>query len=98
MPQSVANAVLVATLGAEPQIIPIALQLLLRQQISLTHVDVLYTAPDREPIQSALREVRITFGAHPNQPEPITIPEAVADLPVSTPSWKLSLVCKRMWG
>jgi DNA-binding CsgD family transcriptional regulator len=53
--------VLIATLGAQPQVPPIATQLLLRDQVPLTTVEVLHTNPTQEPIRSALQELRTTF-------------------------------------
>ena len=54
-------AVLVATLGSEAQVIPLATQLLLRQGEPLTHTVVLHTRADRHPIDRALPIVQASF-------------------------------------
>ena len=61
-------AVLVATIGAEPQVIAIALQLLMRRE-GLTAVDVLHTHAELEPVGSALTDLKAMFERHPGWPD-----------------------------
>ena len=55
------DAVLVATLGAEPQVISLTTQLLLRQGEPLGRVIVLHTRPSRPPIADALAALLAHF-------------------------------------
>jgi CRISPR-associated protein Csx14 len=53
--------VLVATLGAEAQVITLSLDALLAQGMPITQVIVIHTDPTREPIRSALLRLRQEF-------------------------------------
>ena len=55
------SSVLVATLGAEPQVIAISAQLLQLSGQELKAVDVLYTNPNLEPIKAALTDLHAMF-------------------------------------
>ncbi len=59
--------VLIATLGAEPQVISITTELLCRAG-PIDRVIVLHTAPNREPIASALPSLIQFFSAHVDFP------------------------------
>lgn len=61
-------AALLATLGAKPQVVAIAVQLLLDQGESLACVYVLHTDPYIEPVGSALAELIHTFSQHSQWP------------------------------
>lgn len=58
-------AVLIATLGAEPQVISLATQLLLQQE-ALTATVVLHTQADYPPVDQALPSLQTFFAAQPN--------------------------------
>ena len=60
------SAVLLATLGSEPQVIALAAQLLLRRAVPLTHVVVLHTSAARPPVCDALPALSAAFAAHPH--------------------------------
>jgi CRISPR-associated protein Csx14 len=62
------QSVLIATLGTEPQIIPITVQLLLQRNVSLVCVDVLHTIPDQKRITASLQSVQASFQTHPEWP------------------------------
>ncbi len=62
------SSVLVATIGAEPQVIAIALQLLRRRE-QLTAVDVLHTHAEREPVGRALADLDAMFARRPDWPD-----------------------------
>lgn len=62
-------SVLVATIGAEPQVIAIAAQLLLQRRESLKAVEVLHTNPFLEPINSAMSALKDMFGKRPDWPD-----------------------------
>ena len=55
------SSVLVAPLGAEPQVIAISAQLLQSSGQELTGVDVLYTNPNLEPVKSSLTDLQAMF-------------------------------------
>lgn len=57
----VRERVMVATLGAEPQVITLALDALLQTKTPIAHVIVLHTLADREPVRSALARLREEF-------------------------------------
>jgi len=57
MPESV----FVATLGAEPQVVTLALDALLTQGMDIHRVIVIHTLDDREPIRSSLRRLHQEF-------------------------------------
>lgn len=59
---------LVTTLGAQPQVVPIAVQLLQRQGIPIKTVEVIYTNPALPPIRSALGDLRRIFAAESQLP------------------------------
>ncbi len=62
------SSVLVATIGAEPQVIAITLQLLRRRE-RLTAVDVLHTHAEREPVGRALTDLEAMFARQPDWPD-----------------------------
>lgn len=62
------NQILVATLGSEPQVIALAIQLLEGQGILLQQVVVLHTDPTYAPVDSALPALIRTFDAQPTWP------------------------------
>ncbi|MEZ4864412.1 MAG: CRISPR-associated ring nuclease [Caldilineaceae bacterium] len=62
------TATLIATLGAEPQVIALATQLLLAQNEAINAVDVLHTQPEYEPVATALVALRAMFTAQPAWP------------------------------
>lgn len=55
--------VLVATLGAEPQVVTLALDALLASGVPIARVIVVHTLPDREPIAPALARLQAEFVA-----------------------------------
>lgn len=61
------NRVLIATLGAEPQVITIAANLLLRAG-KLDRVIVLHTSTEEEPVGSALADLSAHFADSPSLP------------------------------
>ncbi|NLF79524.1 MAG: hypothetical protein GX573_27850 [Chloroflexi bacterium] len=56
-----AETILVATLGAEPQVVTLALDYLLSQNTPVSRVVVVHTLPDREPIRSSLTTLNHEF-------------------------------------
>jgi CRISPR-associated protein Csx14 len=62
---------LIATLGAEPQVISLATQLLLRNSEPLASVLVVHTRPSRPPVDGALAALRAAFARHADWP-PLT--------------------------
>ena len=46
--------ILVATLGAEPQVVTLTLDILLSQGVRISRVVIVHTLPDREPVRSSL--------------------------------------------
>lgn len=74
------TSVLVATLGAEPQVVTIATQLLLHQDELLQSVALLHTAPRREPIASALPAVAATFSEQDGWPPLVRVEVPVEDV------------------
>lgn len=57
MPQTV----LISTLGAEPQVVTLALDALIAMNMIIDRVDVVHTHPNYEPISSALKRLRQVF-------------------------------------
>lgn len=49
------EAIFIATLGAEPQVVTLTLDVLLGQGVPITQVVVIHTDASREPIHSAVR-------------------------------------------
>jgi DNA-binding CsgD family transcriptional regulator len=86
-------SVLVATLGAEPQIIPLATALLLRRE-PLQAVAVLHTAAEREPVASALPALQAAFAAPAGWP-PLLLDELPLD-DVLTPA-ELDAFAERLY-
>lgn len=74
------NAVLLATLGSEPQVIGLATQLLLRKSEPLSLVVVLHTRPNRSPIDEALPALRRAFAGQPTWPQLETIEMPIDDI------------------
>lgn len=62
------ESVLVATIGAEPQVISITIQLLLQRRERVHAVEVLHTHSHLEPIQSSLSALRAVFAGNPHWP------------------------------
>lgn len=62
------HSVLLATLGAEPQVISLATELLLAQGTPLCAVVVIHTRRERAPIAGALAAVEASFAAQPAWP------------------------------
>lgn len=71
---------LVATLGAEPQVISLATALLLRSGIALCSITVLHTFAERAPLAQALPALQAAFAAHPEWPSLRTVCAPVADV------------------
>lgn len=63
------EAVLVATLGAEPQVVAIAAQLLQQQNEPISTVVALHTLATRPPISQTLPALQKAFDEHPEWPE-----------------------------
>ncbi len=74
------RAVLIATLGAEPQVISLTTQLLLQQQEPLVAVVVLHTHRAYAPVADALPALQITFAAQSNWPPLQTVCVPVDDV------------------
>ncbi len=55
------EGVFIATLGAEPQVVTLALDALLSQTLPITRVVVVHTDVNREPIHSAVQVLRQVF-------------------------------------
>lgn len=62
------HSVLIATLGAEAQVIPIALQLLRQQGEAIEAVVVLHAHPTSPPIATALTRLQADFSLHSEWP------------------------------
>lgn len=62
------SSVLLATLGAEPQVISLATELLLAQGAPLCAVVVVHTRCERAPIDRALAAVEASFAGQPGWP------------------------------
>lgn len=73
------SSVLIATLGAEPQVVSLATHRLLAQRVPLQAVYVLHTAADRPPIDQALPRLRAAFDAQPGWPPLHAVPIPAAD-------------------
>lgn len=73
-------AVLVTTLGTEPSVIPIATQLLRKQGIELSTVDLIHTIPTNAAIRLALASVQAVFEQHPEWPTLATTQLPVRDV------------------
>lgn len=71
--------VLIATLGAEPQVVALAADLLRQAGELLQAVVVLHSAPDRLPISHSLPALQAIFAAHPDWPPLICRPLPTAD-------------------
>jgi len=57
----VTETVLIATLGAEPQVVTLALDALLAAQEPISRVIVVHTAANRPPVEASLRGLRSEF-------------------------------------
>jgi len=55
------SAMLIATLGAEPQVVTLTLDSLLARGERITSVIVVHTTPDREPVRSSVRSLYREF-------------------------------------
>lgn len=73
-------AVLVATLGAGAPVIPISVQLLLRQGIQLDSVEILHTDRTQEPIATALRRNQTLFAQQSDWPQLLTTQMPIVDV------------------
>ncbi|MEZ4705629.1 MAG: CRISPR-associated ring nuclease [Caldilineaceae bacterium] len=74
------DAVLLATLGSEPQVIGLATQLLLRKSEPLSAVIVLHTRPNRTPIDAALPTLQRAFAGQPAWPRLETVAMPIDDI------------------
>lgn len=74
------RAVLVATLGAEAQVIPISVQLLLGQGVLLEWVEILHTDHRREPIHTARQYNQRIFAQQEAWPRLRTTEIPIADV------------------
>lgn len=72
-------SVLIATLGAEPQVVSLTTALLLAQRVSLQAAIVLHTDPQRAPIDQALPRLCAAFAAQPTWPPLHTVAVDAAD-------------------
>lgn len=73
------DQVLIATLGAEPQVVTLVLDALLARGISITRVIVVHTLPHREPVRSALARLQTEFLAKQYYgPDLVFIPHLLA--------------------
>lgn len=72
--------VLVTTLGAESQVVTLALQLLLQAGCDLESVVVVHTAANHEPITSALAALRLAFADQADWPLLMTVDAGVHDV------------------
>lgn len=80
------STVLLATLGSEPQIIPLTVQLLAQRKRAPQRVCVLHTAADRSPVREAVARLRAIFDAPPAQQSWGTTAAPVLELlPVAIP-------------
>lgn len=68
------ESVLISTLGSEPQVVALAVQLLLSAGHSLAGVYVLHTRPTHPPIADALPQLQAAFAAHPHWPALTPVP------------------------
>jgi CRISPR-associated protein Csx14 len=71
---------LIATLGAEPQVITLATQLLRRIRGPVARVVVLHTQADRPPVNQSLALLRRYFAGRSGWPPLHTVPVPVADV------------------
>ncbi|HMN29806.1 MAG TPA: CRISPR-associated ring nuclease [Caldilineaceae bacterium] len=71
---------LIATLGAEPQVISLATQLLLRSGVALTQIIVVHTDATLPPMDEALPALQRCFGNQPGWPPLTTDAAPVADV------------------
>lgn len=55
------DTILIATLGAEPQVVTLTLDSLLARGDRITCVTVVHTVPEHEPVRSSLRSLRHEF-------------------------------------
>lgn len=74
------TAVLIATLGAEPQVVSLATELLLADNQALTQVVVLHTISTRPPLEHALPLLKSTFKAQPDWPPVHNVELAIDDV------------------
>lgn len=58
------ESIFLATLGAEPQVVSLALDALLAQNVPITRVEVIHTVPQYEPIRSSLQRLQHEFVAN----------------------------------
>jgi CRISPR-associated protein Csx14 len=80
------STVLLATLGSEPQIIPLTVQLLAQRKRAPQRVCVLHTTADRSPVREAVARLRAIFAAPPAQQSWGTTAAPVLELlPVAIP-------------
>lgn len=73
------DATLIATLGAEPQVITLAAQLIGREE-ALARVVVLHTRADRPPVTQALSALQRHFAGRPGAPQLQTVAAPIADV------------------
>jgi CRISPR-associated protein Csx14 len=73
-------AVLIATLGSEPQVVALATQLLMRQGVLLCGVQALHTDARLAPIAQSLPKLQAIFAAHAEWPPLQTVAVPCADV------------------
>lgn len=74
------TSILIATLGAEPQVVSLATQLLLRMHASPVGVHVLHTDTSYPPIGEALARLERVFAETPSLPPLSCVPVPVVDV------------------
>ncbi|MCO6450991.1 MAG: hypothetical protein J5I90_09425 [Caldilineales bacterium] len=74
------SAVLVATLGSEPQIIPLAIQLLARADYLVDEAIVVHTDAKLTPVAASLSDLRSAFALHPEWPALTSVQVDIPDL------------------
>ena len=74
------HAVLIATLGAEPQVVSLATQLLLQQGIALQAVVVIHTSQTAPPILHSLPRLHTLFAEQSSLPPLHTVEVPIADV------------------
>src|SRR5688500_18885309 len=67
------RAILIATLGSEPQVVTLAVELLLAQATPVAQVVVLHTRPTLPPLDVALPRLVSAFAAQPSWPSLTTV-------------------------
>jgi CRISPR-associated protein Csx14 len=66
------NAILIATLGSEPQVITLALDCLRARGHRITRVIVVHTAPTQDPIRTAFAKLKAELPSYKSATPPVT--------------------------